>query len=186
MRIITGTLRGRKIPVPKSSGVRPTSDRTKEGIFSIIDSRRYIQGAQVLDLFAGSGNLGFEAISRGAANVLFVDRDKGNIKTIEKTAHIFEIEEQIRTHVGPVEKYLDTPAIPFDFIFCDPPYDLPELPDLVEKILQNGWLAEGGWLVLEHDRRHEFRDHPHCLISRPYGRTIAAIFEAHPVEKEEE
>lgn len=76
MRIITGFLKGRKIPMPQTEGVRPTSDRAKEGLFSALQARTSFTGASVLDLFAGSGNLGFEALSRGAASVIFVEQNK--------------------------------------------------------------------------------------------------------------
>src|SRR6056297_2511192 len=103
MRIITGTLKGRQINIPNTLNVRPTAARTKEGLFSILDARKYIRGANVLDLFAGSGNLGIEAISRGADNVLFVDNDRRNIKHIENITREFEISDQIRTVTSPVE-----------------------------------------------------------------------------------
>ena len=86
MRIITGTLKGRRITMPKGLDVRPTTNRTKESIFNKIEVYKHIDGARVLDLFGGSGSLGFEAISRGAATVTFVDINPSNIALIEKTA----------------------------------------------------------------------------------------------------
>ena len=91
MRIITGTLKGRKLKAPSSGEVRPTSDRTKEGMFSVIAARRYFDDLDVLDLFGGSGNLGFEAISRGARHVTFVDSNRASIKIIEETALLFGV-----------------------------------------------------------------------------------------------
>src|SRR5699024_7949773 len=85
MRIITGLLKGRRIHIPNTLNVRPTTDRTKESMFSILDARKHILGTRVLDLFGGSGNLGFEALSRGAENVLFVDSDRRNIQHIERS-----------------------------------------------------------------------------------------------------
>lgn len=90
MRIITGKLKGRRITIPKGLDVRPTTDRTKESIFNKIEVYKYLDGATVLDLFGGSGNLGFEAISRGVKNVTFVEIDPKNVALIEKQLRSLE------------------------------------------------------------------------------------------------
>lgn len=176
MRIITGTLKGRQISIPNTLNVRPTAARTKEGLFSILDARKYIRGANVLDLFAGSGNLGIEAISRGASKVLFVDSDRRNIKHIESVGREFGISDQIRTVTSPVEKFLEGMPLPYDIIFADPPYDYSLMEEMINKITGDGWLAENGWLLLEHDKRHDFTEHPHCAYYKEYGRTHLSIF----------
>jgi len=176
MRIITGTLKGRQIHIPNTLKVRPTSDRTKEGLFSILDSRKYIRDATILDLFAGSGNLGIEAISRGAKSVLFVDQDRRNISHIEKLGKEFDIADKIRTVTSPVEKFLEGMPLPYDIVFADPPYDYPMIEELIDAITTEGWLADNGWLILEHDKRHDFREHPHCAYHKNYGRTYVSIF----------
>ena len=176
MRIITGTLKGRQINIPNTLNVRPTAARTKEGIFGILDARKYIRDTKVLDLFAGSGSLGVEAISRGASQVLFVDSDRRNIRHIESVSREFEIEDQVRTVTSPVEKFLEGMPLPYDIIFADPPYDYEHMHEMIETITTDGWLAEGGWLLLEHDKRHNFTDHPHCAYYKEYGRTHASIF----------
>jgi 16S rRNA (guanine(966)-N(2))-methyltransferase RsmD len=176
MRIITGTLKGRKLNAPASGVVRPTSDRTKEGMFSIINARRYFDDLVVLDLFAGSGNLGFEAISRGVERVMFVDSNRAAIKVIEETAEKFEVSTQIRTICTDVARFIAGPPQAYDLIFADPPYDLPEMDVLIENVLKEGWLTEGGWFLLEHDKRHNFSKHPNCVFTKPYGRTIVTIF----------
>lgn len=176
MRIITGLLKGRRIHIPNTLNVRPTTDRTKEGLFSILDARKYIRGANVLDLFGGSGNLGLEALSRGAKKVLFVDSDRRNIKHIESTAREFEIADQVRTVPSKVERFLDGMPLPYDIIFADPPYHYSWMEEMVETILSDGWLAENGWLILEHDKHHDFSDHPHCAYVKEYGRTHISIF----------
>ncbi len=176
MRIITGLLKGRQINIPKTLNVRPTSARTKEGIFSIIDARKYIRNSNVLDLFAGSGNLGIEAISRGASKVLFVDSDRRNIDHIETISNEFDIADQIRTVTSPVERFLEGMPLPYDIVFSDPPYDFPLMTEMIDTICQEGWLADNGWLVLEHDKRHDFTNHPHCAYYKEYGRTHVSIF----------
>ncbi len=176
MRIITGTLKGRKITVPPNVDMRPTSDRAKESIFSMIEVRRYLTGSAILDLFAGSGNLGFEAISRGAERVLFVEQSSQAIDHIQKTAGQFGVERKVQTVCSTAETFLSGPPHPFDIIFADPPYDYPEMTRLPETILQDGWLKPDGWFILEHDKRHHFGEHPNCVFTKPYGRTIATIF----------
>ncbi|MDI6400484.1 16S rRNA (guanine(966)-N(2))-methyltransferase RsmD [Balneolaceae bacterium ANBcel3] len=178
MRIITGTLKGRRITVPKNTEIRPTSDRTKESIFNIIDARSNLNRATVLDLFAGSGNLGFEAISRGAAHVLSVEASFKAVEHIEKTAELFGVKQQIQALCSTVERFLSGPSTPYDFIFADPPYDYEHLPDLPDLILGESWLKPGGWFLLEHDKRYSFAEHPNCVFSKPYGRTIVTIFMA--------
>lgn len=178
MRIITGILKGRQIRIPGSLDVRPTTDRVKEGMFSVIDSRKFIAGSRVMDLFAGSGNLGFEAISRGADNVMFVDEDRHNIAHIERTARDFEVEERCRTAAARVNAFLEGPPFPCDFVFCDPPYQYPAMEKLVEYILEKDWLPPGGWLILEHDKHNDFRDHPNLLQQKEYGRTYVCFFES--------
>lgn len=182
MRIITGKLKGRTVPVPDSGRIRPTSDRTKEGLFSVIAARRFFENCLVLDLFAGSGNLGFEAISRGAERVLFVDSDVSHIRSIEKTSRQFQIDDQTETRVVSVENYLQQPPVQFDLIFCDPPYDFHMMTEMVSTVLDDGWLSQDGWFILEHDKRHDFSGHDNCFYSRSYGRTTVSIFQAQAVD----
>lgn len=185
MRIITGTLKGRRLKSPTTDETRPTSDRTKEGMFNVIDARRYFDDLEVLDLFGGSGNLGFEAISRGAAHVTFVDASRASIKIIEENAAHLGVTDQIKVICSQVDSFLSRFARPYDLVFADPPYDYPEMEKLIDVVLTTGWLAEGGWFLLEHDKRHNFTDHPNCVFSKPYGRTIVSIFLLQSDEEEE-
>ncbi|MEX0646382.1 MAG: 16S rRNA (guanine(966)-N(2))-methyltransferase RsmD [Balneolaceae bacterium] len=176
MRIITGKLKGRNIPAPKTDLLRPTSDRTKEGLFSVIDARTYLDNTRVLDLFAGSGNLGFEAISRGAEKCVFVDREVNHLRHIEKLAKKFQVEAQVQTVQADVEEYLKKTPLSFDFIFADPPYDYFLMEEMIGAVFQNNWLKSDGWFILEHDKRFDFSSHQNCVFSKPYGRTIVSIF----------
>jgi len=176
MRIITGTLKGRSIPAPGTDRLRPTSDRTKEGIFSTIAARRYFESTSILDLFAGSGNLGFEALSRGSASAHFVDQEAEHIRHIETLAEKFGIREKVSTDIQPVEEYLENPQQSFDFIFADPPYDYFYMEGIIGLILDGNLLSDNGWFILEHDKRHDFSGHEQCVSAKPYGRTIASIF----------
>ncbi|MEX0771642.1 MAG: 16S rRNA (guanine(966)-N(2))-methyltransferase RsmD [Balneolales bacterium] len=181
MRIITGKLKGRKIHLPKKLDVRPTTDRTKESMFGLIEAHKEIKETSVLDLFGGSGNLGFEAISRGAGHVEFVEIDLAAVNHIQKTAELFKVEDRIVVSHMPVEKFIQNRDKAYDLIFADPPYDVPFIEDMVAEILNNYWLKETGWFILEHDKRHKFAEHPYCGFSKAYGRTIVSIFYANPV-----
>lgn len=182
MRIITGKFKGRTLPVPKTGLLRPTSDRAKEALFSVIEARTYFDKTRVLDLFAGSGSLGLEAISRGAESCLFVDIEPEHIKHIEKIGRQFGIEDQVRTFTMEAEAFLKTNAGGFDFIFCDPPYDYYDMEALPDTILSGNWLNEDGWFILEHDKTHDFEPHEHCVFSKAYGRTVVAIFKLNAEE----
>ena len=182
MRIITGILKGRKLQIPNTLEVRPTTDRVKEGLFSVIASRRFIQNCTVLDLFSGSGNLGFEALSRGAKSALFVDEQAANIKYIDKMAREFEMDNQVTTAKIDVEYFLQGPAVPYDIIFADPPYVYRAVEETVKAIISNGWLQDDGWLIFEHNKHHDFSKHEHLLFVKQYGRTFLSFFQGQPTE----
>lgn len=182
MRIITGKLKGRKIKLPKdSTGIRPTSDRTKEGMFGVISARKDFGNTRILDLFSGTGNLGFEAISRGAQSVFFVDESRESIASIKENARQLGVENQIRAQCTDVYRFVQGTPVAYDMVFADPPYDFSEMIEIIEHIIHDGWLKEDGWFILEHDARHNFAEHPNCVFMKPYGRTIVTIFLSHPV-----
>jgi 16S rRNA (guanine966-N2)-methyltransferase len=149
VRIIGGEWRGRKLHFPPSAGLRPTPDRVRETVFNWLQFE--LAGARCLDLFAGSGALGFEALSRGAGEVVFVERDAVSARTIR------DMLAQLRCDRGRVEQvdalaWLERgppAAKPFDIVFLDPPYDEAWLPVLAEKLDRGGWLAPGAWIYLE-------------------------------------
>ncbi|MEX0779731.1 MAG: 16S rRNA (guanine(966)-N(2))-methyltransferase RsmD [Balneolales bacterium] len=184
MRIIAGKLKGRKITLSKNLDLRPTTDRAKESIFGKIEAHKEINGADVLDLFGGSGNLGLEAISRGAHHVDYIEKNPDAVKHIQNTAELFKVDDQVTVINMPVETFIQNPSRSYDLIFADPPYDIAFIESLVEEIIKKNWLKRNGWFILEHDKRHKLAEHPHCLFSKAYGRTIVSIFQADPVVKE--
>ena len=133
MRITSGEFRGRPIKTPNSDKTHPMGDRERLALFNRLnshlggrhpDSDSKLKGAKVLDLYAGSGALGFEALSRGAGSVVFVEQEKMAIAAISFNCSTFSIENQVKIIPTHVKKYLKTaPDTPFDIIFCDPPYD---------------------------------------------------------------
>ena len=146
LRITSGSLRGRRIPVP-AFDVRPTSERARQAYFNIIGDR--IQGANFLDLFSGSGIFSFEALSRGAATATAVDRDKWNSEGIARQSATLGV--AVRTQTGEVFTVLKRLKEPFDLVYADPPYDYREYPDLVRAIGELR-LAPDAIVAVEHRR----------------------------------
>jgi 16S rRNA (guanine966-N2)-methyltransferase len=148
MRIIAGEWRGRPIEAPPGQATRPTADRVREALFSMLSSRLGSFGdLRVADLFAGSGALGFEALSRGAAAATFVENNSTAIETIKRNAGRLRAGDRVRILGGSA---LALPqSEPFDLILADPPY-LPGSGSVaVQAIVDAGWLAPGGWLSVE-------------------------------------
>lgn len=175
MRIIAGRLRRRSLQAPKGRLTRPTSDRVREAIFSLIESRLVLDGADVLDLFAGTGALGLEAISRGAVAVTMVEANAAVLKVARQNAADLGVDDALDALRADAVAFLERYSGPsFDLILADPPYALDTLRRLPDLALPR--LKPHGLFVLEHDKRHDFTDHPHLETSRPYGRTIVSLF----------
>lgn len=151
MRIIAGEWRGRPIEAPPSLGTRPTADRVRETLFSMLASRiGSFEDLRVADLFAGSGALGLEALSRGAANATFVESDASAVSAIRRNAAKLGAGERVRIIAGSA---LQLPqSEPFDLIFADPPYSEGSGSAVVHSVLSAGWLTPGGWLSVETSR----------------------------------
>ena len=175
MRIIGGQYKRRTIQAPRGKLTRPTSDRTREAIFNMVDSRLELQGAQVLDLFAGTGALGLEAVSRGAASATLVEQNPLVLRISKDNAETLGAAEACSFLRMDAISYLKHhQGAPFDLILADPPYELEQLPLLPELAFPH--LTRDGCFVLEHDRRHDFSAHPQCETARPYGRTVVSVF----------
>ena len=150
MRIIAGYLRGRRLKAPRGNSTRPTSDRAREGIFSILGS---LEGLKILDLYAGTGALGIEALSRGAAQAAFVESGHHALECLVEnlsTLSLLQCTSVFRCPVERVGSDLMTLA-PFDVVFCDPPWSNAHAAwQLLNKMKAANWLPSGGRLVLEH------------------------------------
>lgn len=151
MRIIAGEWRGRTIEAPPGRATRPTADRVRETLFSMLASRiGSFEDLRVADLFAGSGALGFEALSRGAASATFVESDARAAAAIRRNADKLGAAERVRVIASSA---LALPrSDPFDLIFADPPYGSGAGTGVVHSICTGGWLAHGGWLSIETGR----------------------------------
>jgi len=146
LRIIGGEWRGRKIHFPPVQAIRPTPDRVRETVFNWLQG--VTPGSRCLDLYAGSGALGLEALSRGAREVVFVDVEPAVVRHIGDTLRNLGCDRG-RTVRADAAGFLAQPATPFDVIFLDPPFAAPVLPEICQRIEAGGWLKEGGLVYLE-------------------------------------
>lgn len=152
MRIIAGEWRGRRLAVPDGLGTRPTGDRVRETLFSMLASRLGpFDGLRVADLYAGSGALGLEALSRGAAFACFVEQDAGAIAAI--SANVDSLGAGDRARLLARSADVLPPGQTFDIVFADPPYAKGSGSQVVAAVEKAGWAASGSWIAIETERR---------------------------------
>ncbi len=175
MRIIGGKLKGLRLNPPNGLPVRPTTDLAKEALFNILQNHIDTEGLKVLDLFSGTGNLSLEFASRGAAEVIAVDKSIRCIHFLNDTARQHGL-EQIKTYNADVFKYLDLETAVYDLIFADPPYDLSRIPELPKIIFEKKLLTEGGLLIIEHQSMQNLSHHPAFMEQRKYGHSSFSFF----------
>ena len=176
-RIIGGAARGRRLTVPSGGGTRPTSDRAREGLFNSLASWVDLAGSRVADLFAGSGAVGLEALSRGASHVLLVERNPRAVQALHANVEAVGIPgaQIIRSSV---ERVADTtPGHPYDVIFLDPPYafDDTALTAVLDRVADGAWLATEGVVVVERSRRSGPVRWPSTMVGireRGYGEGV--------------
>ena len=177
MRIIGGEFKGRRFTPPaKNWPTRPTTDFAKEGLFNILANQFDFSEIKVLDLFGGTGNHSYEFISRGCTDVTYVDKFPGCVQFVQKTAGTLGIESSIRIVKADVFKFIQHNTDRFDYIFAGPPYPLPTLDTIPDRIFEKEMLTPEGWFVLEHNPHHNFQSHPHYFQERNYGKTIFSFF----------
>jgi 16S rRNA (guanine966-N2)-methyltransferase len=160
-RIVAGRAGGKRLKVP-SQGTRPTSERVREALFSALEARDELRDARVLDLYAGSGALGLEALSRGAVEALFVESDRKAAAMLKANIAMVGLDGSVRA--GAVESVLakEKPVAPFDVVFADPPYahDSARIGVMLGALAEGGWIAEHGLVVVERARRDGEPDWP--------------------------
>lgn len=155
MRIVAGEWRGRKLVAPKGEATRPTADRTRETLFNMLTSRLgSFEGLKVADLFAGSGALGLEALSRGAAHCLFVEQDRAALDAIRANIAALEARSRAEVQAGSVMA-LGTSAEAFDLILADPPYETGAGMVALDRLLRLGWIGPETWIALETGGRED-------------------------------
>ena len=186
MRIISGKYGGRRLSPPKNITARPTTDFAKESLFNLLNNRMDFEGIDVLDLFAGTGGIGLECISRGARDVTAVEIAHVQQNWIISCCKQLGI-RNLSVIRGDVFKFLNTCRTKYDFIFADPPYALEQLPTLPDTILglsdtgdqhaSESILKENGWLVIEHGKDTDFTHHPRHYETRTYGSVHFSFFQ---------
>lgn len=154
---------------------RPTTDIAKEGLFNILQNNLEIDELKVLDLFGGTGCISYELASRGAPDISIVEKDDKMYAFIKKTAAelAFENFNVVRSDVF---RFMETCGQQYDLIFAGPPYALTTIDELPKKVFEKNLLKPGGWFVLEHTPRNDYRKFPHYKAERNYGTTIFSIF----------
>ena len=167
MRVVAGTARGRIIDAPAGRSTRPTSDRVRESIFNALGSLDAVVDATVVDLFAGSGAMGIEALSRGAAHATFVESDRGAVGVIEANLDRCGFGDRATVVAGTVERFLERQRA-FDLALVDPPYAYDDWPLLLGRI-------EALTVVVESDRSVAITDRWDVVRDRTYGSTVVQI-----------
>lgn len=185
MKLIAGRYGGHGLKTPSGHETRPSTSRTRESLFALIDARMYIEGAEVLDLFAGTGALGLEAISRGADLVTFVEINGHVLDYARENAEKLGVEDKCIFIQGDAVEYLKNySGPPLDLILADPPYELDAMQEMPDLAIPH--LHTDGVFTLEHSSHDWFDEHPRLMTSRPYGRTIVSLFRPPlPPESEE-
>lgn len=175
MRIITGIYKGRRFEVPRSFKARPTTDFAKENIFNVLQGLTDFEDTSALDLFAGTGSISLEMISRGCKQVVSVEMDRDHANFIRQCMEKLGTDANVLIR-GDVFRFVKSCHQQFDIIFADPPYALKELPTLPDLILNGNLLKEGGVFVFEHGKQNDFSNHPRFVDHRSYGSVNFSIF----------
>ena len=180
LRVISGKVRGLKLDTPKNQDVRPTIDRVKESLFNMINP--YIRESNVLDLFAGTGSLGIECLSRGAKNCVFVDKSRESINIVKSNVKKARVENEstiLNIDFKDAVKRLSTQNQKFDVIFMDPPYYENMFIDCLKSIDELNLLHEDGIIVVEHDTKDQFEETIGRLVKtrdKKYGNTTMTFY----------
>lgn len=175
MRIIRGKFGRRRFDVPGNISARPTTDFARENIFNVLENMIDFEGKHALDLFAGTGAITFEFLSRGCASVTAVEKASVQYSFIRKVAQQLAV-DNLRLVRGDALRFMETCAAKFDIVFADPPYDMPGFENVPGAILGSQMLREGTIVVVEHSRKHDFSHMPGFSEHRAYGSVNFSIF----------
>jgi len=169
--------RGRKLLPMKGLAVRPMTDRVRQTVFDVLSNRINWEGISVLDLFAGSGSLGIEAISRGAEKVTCVDNSRNSLEILNANLRALGCEDRVHIHQADVLWYLKNVRSEFDLIFADPPYRLEEIGQLPSLIAQSSASRVGTYVVMEHGRETNVNvpEDVYEITRKQFGQTTALI-----------
>ena len=175
MRIITGIYKGRHFDIPRSFKARPTTDFAKENIFNVLNGYICLDDACALDLFAGTGSISLELLSRGCSEVVSVEADRDHAAFIRQCMTKLGTQANVLIR-GDVFRFIKNCSRQFDFIFADPPYALDNLNTIPDLIFNHNLLKTDGIFVFEHGKDNSFEQHPHFVGHRAYGSVNFSIF----------
>ena len=176
MRVITGKYKGKHFEVPRNFKARPTTDFAKENLFNVLRGYVDFEQTRVLDLFAGTGSISLEFLSRGCPEVVCVERDRQHFAFLSKMFRSLD-DAAITPMCGDALRFIDKATRSFDLVFADPPYALKEIPELPNRVMNSALLATDGLFVLEHGRACDFSNHPHFIEHRAYGSVNFSFFQ---------
>ena len=176
MRIIGGLYKGRIFKPGKNFKARPTTDVAKEALFNILENRYVFSDKNVLDIFSGSGSIGFEFISRGCNEAVLVEKDFVHHRFISDAAKTLGI-DNVKVFKSDTFVFLSRYQGNFDFIFADPPYNLTNFKDVPDAVLNTKILKSEGLFILEHPKEFNFSNHPFFKENRKYGKVNFSFFE---------
>lgn len=176
MRIIGGKLKGHRFNPPKGFPSRPTTDFAKEGLFNILENEVSFSELDVLDLFAGTGNITFEFVSRGVKSIVSVDLNLRCVRFIKEFSKEYSYQQNMHVVKADALKFIENNTRSYDLIFADPPFDLDIHEKIVEKIMKGDFLNKKGLFILEHSKKDSFKEHPDFLRERNYGGVVFSFF----------
>lgn len=176
MRIITGKYKGRRFDVPRTFKARPTTDFAKENLFNVLNGYIDLDGTMALDLFAGTGSISLELLSRGCAQVISVEKDRDHHAFISQCLKKLDDSNGIVIR-GDVFRFIKSCKQRFDFIFADPPYALDNISQIPRLVMESGMLTEGGIFVMEHGKDNDFSQLMGFIDHRSYGSVNFSLFQ---------
>ncbi len=179
MRIIRGKFGRRRFDVPTNITARPTTDFARENIFNVIENIIDLDGITAIDLFAGTGAISLEMVSRGATSVTAVEMAATQSRFIEKTRQQLNCKELCLVR-GDALKFIATPGPVADLIFADPPYDMPGFDEVPQRILDSPRCGPDTLVIVEHSKNRDYSTHPHFLQHRAYGSVNFTLFRKSP------
>jgi len=176
MRIVSGSLKGRRFSPPKSFSARPTTDIARESLFNILNNRVDFDELTVLDLFSGTGSISYEFASRGALDVSAVEFNYKHFSYIKSMVKEFELEKEITVIKADAFKYMQKCSYKYDLVFADPPFDLKNFETIPDHFFAQDLLKEDGIFILEHSDKINFDEHPRFQERKKYGKVHFTFF----------
>lgn len=185
MRVIAGIFKGHQLKSARHIDIRPATDRVKETIFNVLQTRLQLKGSKVLDLFSGTGSLAIEALSRGAAFATIVDNSRASIELVKSNIEKLKLSDKSRIIQADAFKFISKAEGTYDLIFADPPYVYEFTTSIPEIVFTNNLLNTGGFLIIEHTKKMIFENSDNYIqsIKKDFGNTVVSFFVHNLMEK---